>query len=75
MFFQPYVESPSLWCSCSLESDVLGTAATYLVKDKEKDNDKEFVKNKIDEPEALSDEEYGIVLRLIGQIRNDKTDK
>ena len=51
---------------------VTGTVATYLVKGKAKDNDKEFVKNKIDQLETLSNEEYDILLQMIGQIRNDK---
>ena len=51
---------------------VTGTVATYLVKGKAKDNDKEFVKNKIDQLEKLSNEEYDILLQMIGQIRNDK---
>ena len=51
---------------------ITGTVATYLVKGKAKDNDKEFVKNKIDQLETLSNEEYDILLQMIGQIRNDK---
>jgi hypothetical protein len=30
------------------------------------------VKNKIDQLETLSNEEYDILLQMIGQIRNDK---
>ncbi|PQD97187.1 hypothetical protein CYL18_04765 [Pradoshia eiseniae] len=51
---------------------ITGTVATYLLKGKDKDNEKEFVKNKIDQLETLSNEEYDILLQMIGEIRNDK---
>ena len=51
---------------------ITGTVATYLVRSGDKNPHKEFIKNQIDRIETISDEDFDILLQMIGQIRNDK---
>ncbi|MGM9927459.1 MAG: potassium channel family protein [Bacillus sp. (in: firmicutes)] len=52
---------------------ITGSVATYLVKSDEVDEDKEYIKKKIDVLESISNEEYELLLAVMEKKRSEQS--